>query len=64
VAYWSYFDPGDFDKILLIIDTIAHHIAKCPQSPLETVCRSFFLGLLESRRLALAVFNVTITDIL
>lgn len=55
---------GDLLQVLLIVDTVPQHIAEVPQRPLERVRRALLLGLLKGRRLALAVLDVAIADVL
>jgi hypothetical protein len=63
-TYGRYLDSGDFGKILFIVDAIAQNIPKGPQSPFETICCSFFLGLFEGCSLAFAIFNMAIANVL
>lgn len=57
-------DFGDLGNIVLVVDTVSQNIAKVPQCTFQGICCPFFLRLLESRRLALAVLNVSVPNIL
>lgn len=55
---------GHLLQILLIIQTIPQHIPEIPQRPLQRISRSLLFRLLKCRRLALAVLNMPVPDVL
>lgn len=54
----------DLGQILLVVDTVAQHIAKLAQRALQGICRGLLLGLLKRSRFALTVLNVAVSEIL
>lgn len=63
-SYWCCLDFGNLGNVVLVIDTVAQHIAEIPQSTFQGICCAFFFGFFESCRLALAVLNMSIANIL
>jgi hypothetical protein len=63
-THWSTFHSGDFGKVVLVVDAVSQHVAEVAQRPLQGVCCSFLLGLLERGSLPLAVLDMPIPNIL
>jgi hypothetical protein len=64
VPYWCSLDFGHLGNVVLVVDTVAQDVAKVPQGAFQRICRPFFLGLLKTCRLALAVLDVAVSNIL
>jgi hypothetical protein len=63
-SYRSCLHPSHLGDVVLVINTIAQHVAEGPQSTFQGICCAFFLGLLEGRGLALAILDMPVADIL
>lgn len=62
--YRCCFHFRDLGNVILVVDTVAQDIAEISQSPLQGISSCFFFRLFKSGSLPLAVFNVTVSDIL
>ena len=64
LPYRSRFHFGDFRNIFFVIDAIAQNIAKIPECALQGIGCPFFLRFFKSSSLPLAIFDVSVSDIL
>jgi hypothetical protein len=54
----------DLFQVLLIVKTVAQHVAKCAERAFETVGGRLFFCLLERRCFAFAVLDGAVTNVL
>lgn len=64
LPYRSRFHFGDFRDIFFVVDAIAQNVSKVPECTLQGISCPFFLGFLESSSFPLAIFDVSVADVL
>lgn len=64
LPYGSGFHFSDFRNIFFVVDAIAQNVAKVPECTLQGISCPFFLSFLKSSSFSLAIFDVSVSDIL
>lgn len=64
VSYRCSFDFDHLGEVVFIVDTVSKHVAKCSERSFQRVGCALFLGLFECCRFSLAIFDVTVPNIL